>query len=133
MFSHVTVGSSNIAVSSRFYDDLLAPLGLHQRTVEPDGGPGARCWVTLGQELPRFYIYQPYDGRPACAGNGVMVAFQAASRNAVDTAYKAGLKAGGTDAGEPGPRPHYGADYYGAYLYDPDGNKVHIVFRGDLK
>jgi catechol 2,3-dioxygenase-like lactoylglutathione lyase family enzyme len=61
-----------------------------------------------------------------------MVAFTAPSPNAVDAAYAAGLLAGGHDEGEPGLRSHYGDGYYGAYLRDPDGNKVHIVHRGDL-
>jgi predicted lactoylglutathione lyase len=61
-----------------------------------------------------------------------MVAFSAPHPDSVDAAYAAGIIAGGFDAGEPGPRSHYGDGYYGAYLRDPDGNKVHIVHRGDL-
>ena len=61
-----------------------------------------------------------------------MVAFAAPSRTAVDTAYVAGLAMHGSCEGEPGPRPRYGDGYYGAYLRDPDGNKVHIVYRGDI-
>jgi hypothetical protein len=61
-----------------------------------------------------------------------MVAFLAPSAAAVDAAYAAGMTAGGSDEGEPGERPHYGVGYYGAYLRDPDRNKVHVVFRGDL-
>jgi predicted lactoylglutathione lyase len=74
----------------------------------------------------------PFNRKAASLGNGSMVAFLAPSPNAVDIAYKAGLKAGGSDAGTPGPRPQYGEGYYGAYLHDPDGNKVHIVYRGDI-
>lgn len=61
-----------------------------------------------------------------------MVAFAAPSQSAVDAAYTAGLLAGGSDEGKPGNRPHYGEGYYGAYLRDPDGNKVHITHRGDV-
>jgi catechol 2,3-dioxygenase-like lactoylglutathione lyase family enzyme len=61
-----------------------------------------------------------------------MVAFLAPDPKAVDAAYQAGLAAGGTDEGGPGPRVRYGRGYYGAYLRDPDGNKVHVVHRGDL-
>lgn len=64
--------------------------------------------------------------------NGGMVAFLAPSAESVDAAYHAGLAAGGSDEGPPGERVRYGAGYYGAYLRDPDGNKVHIVYRGDL-
>ncbi|MGV0908415.1 VOC family protein [Martelella sp. FOR1707] len=130
MFSHVTLGTNDIECAARFYDAVLTPLGLEQRPVEPDGGPAARCWIVKGRPLPRFYIYEPFDGAKATAGNGTMVAFEAASVAAVDAAYRAGLSCGGRDAGAPGPRPHYGDGYYGAYLRDPDGNKVHFVFRG---
>jgi predicted lactoylglutathione lyase len=61
-----------------------------------------------------------------------MVAFTAASPEAVNRAYAAGIEAGGSDEGAPGPRPRYGNGYYGAYLRDPDGNKVHIAYRGDV-
>jgi catechol 2,3-dioxygenase-like lactoylglutathione lyase family enzyme len=83
--------------------------------------------------LPRFYVYQPFNGEPATVGNGGMVAFLAPSTEAVGVAHAGGLEHGGTDEGGPGPRPHYGEGYFGAYLRDPDGNKVHIVHRGDLR
>jgi catechol 2,3-dioxygenase-like lactoylglutathione lyase family enzyme len=132
MFSHVTVGCSDIARASRFYDALLIPIGLRQRVVKADGGPPAACWVDIAQLLPRFYVYVPFDGMPSNPGNGCMVAFLAPSTEAVDTAYAAGLATGGTDEGAPGLRIHYEPDYYGAYLRDPDGNKVHIVHRSIL-
>jgi len=74
----------------------------------------------------------PSIGKPASAGNGSMVAFLAPSPAAVDAAYQAGLATEGGGEGAPGPRPHYGEGYYGAYLRDPDGNKVHVVYRGDI-
>jgi predicted lactoylglutathione lyase len=74
----------------------------------------------------------PYNREPATAGNGSMTAFQAGSTVAVDAAYAAGIAAGGTDEGAPGPRSRYGLGYYGAYLRDLDGNKIHLVHRGDL-
>ncbi|WP_406855232.1 VOC family protein [Alsobacter sp. KACC 23698] len=132
MFSHVTVGCSDLDRAARFYDAVLPPLGLQRRAVMPDGGPASACWVSPDAILPRFYVYQPFDGKPASAGNGAMVAFLAADSAAVDAAYASGLRAGGTDEGKPGPRPHYGDGYYGAYLRDPDGNKVHVVCRGDI-
>ncbi|KOF20883.1 lactoylglutathione lyase [Ensifer adhaerens] len=133
MFSHVTVGCSDLGRATLFYDAVLEPLGLVQRPVTPDGGPASSCWIAPGQALPRFYVYEPFDRNPASVGNGSMVAFLAPASAAVDRAYAAGLAAGGTDEGAPGPRPHYGDGYYGAYLRDPDGNKVHVVFRGDLQ
>jgi catechol 2,3-dioxygenase-like lactoylglutathione lyase family enzyme len=132
MFSHITVGSTNLVRSAAFYDAVLAPLGLRRRTVAPDGGPAAACWVRPDRALPRFYVYMPFDRQPARAGNGCMVAFLAPSVVAVKAAHVAGLAAGGADEGAPGPRPQYGAGYFGAYLRDPDGNKVHVVHRADL-
>lgn len=132
MFSHVTVGTNDLDQAGAFYDAVLIPLGLKRRTVTPDGGPAAACWVRPDQPLPRFYVYMPYDRQPASAGNGAMLAFDAPSPAAVDAAYAAGMARGGRDEGPPGPRAHYGDGYYGAYLRDPDGNKVHLVHRGDL-
>ncbi|WP_175881218.1 VOC family protein [Burkholderia sp. BCC0044] len=133
MFSHVTVGARDLGRAGRFYDAVLAPLGLKRRVVTSDGGPPALCWVAGQTPLPRFYVYLPYDGEPASIGNGSMVAFLAPSQEVVNTAYAKGLEHGGTDNGAPGLRPRYGDGYYGAYLRDPDGNKVHIVHRGDLQ
>ncbi|WP_407695295.1 VOC family protein [Sinorhizobium saheli] len=132
MFSHITVGCTDLERSARFYDALLLPLGLARRPVVPDGGPEAACWTVPGQVLPRFFVFRPYDGKPMSAGNGSMVAFLAPSPAAVDHAYAEALAHGGKDEGTPGPRPRYGEGYYGAYLRDPDGNKIHIAHRGDI-
>jgi len=126
MFSHICVGSNDLERSAAFYDALLAPLGLRRRIVLPDGGPSAACWVSALAGLPRFYVYLPFDGAPASAGNGSMVAFMAPSIAAVHAAHAAGLAAGGRDEGAPGPRSRYGEGYYGGYLRDPDHNKIHI-------
>ncbi|QYO78209.1 VOC family protein [Devosia salina] len=131
MFSHITVGSNDLVRAGQFYDAVLTPLGLRRRPVEPDGGPEALCWVG-GVPYPRFYVYAPFDGQAATPGNGAMLAFIAPSRAAVDAAYAAGMAAGGRDEGAPGLRSRYAPDYYGAYLRDPDGNKVHLVHRDEL-
>jgi catechol 2,3-dioxygenase-like lactoylglutathione lyase family enzyme len=132
MFSHITVGTRDIERSAQFYDAVLKPLGLIRRPVTADGGPAAACWIVLGQALPRFYVYVPFDRGSASVGNGSMVAFLAPTPTAVDAGYAAGISAGGTDQGQPGPRERYGDGYYGAYLRDPDGNKVHLAYRGDV-
>lgn len=132
MFSHVTVGCTDLDRAAAFYDAVLSPIGLTRRQVTPDGGPPAACWIVHGQALPRFYVYMPFDGQPARPGNGSMVAFSAPSPAAVVSAHRAGLASGGTNEGAPGPRERYGAGYYAGYLRDPDGNKVQIVHRGDV-
>ena len=133
MFSHVTIGCNDLERACAFYDPVLFAIGLHRRAVTPDDGPAAACWVSSMATLPRFYVYMPFDRDPATVGNGSMVAFTAPSPKTVDQAHAAGILAGGTNEGAPGPRPNYGLGYYGAYLRDPDGNKVHIAFRGDLQ
>jgi catechol 2,3-dioxygenase-like lactoylglutathione lyase family enzyme len=132
MFSHVTVGCTDLARAAAFYDAVLSSIGLVRRPVMPDGGPPSACWIVPDQPLPRFYVYIPLDGNAASAGNGSMVAFAAPSSTAVDAAHAAGLESGGTDDGAPGPRDRYGAGYYAGYLRDPDGNKVQVVHRGDV-
>lgn len=131
MFSHITVGTSNLENSVTFYEAVLQAVGLVRRpVVTADGGVESACWVSPNSQLPRFYVYMPFDRQSASVGNGSMVAFRAPSEAAVDIAYLAGLAAGGTDEGGPAERRHYGYGYYGAYLRDPDGNKVHVVYRG---
>ncbi|MEM7643529.1 MAG: VOC family protein, partial [Pseudomonadota bacterium] len=113
MISHICLGSRDLERSTRFYTAIAAPLDLVERQVEEDGGPPMLCWHVPGQHVPRLYIVTPYDDALATAGNGTMMALIAPTRQAVDDAHAAGLAAGGTDAGAPGPRAHYAADYYG--------------------
>lgn len=125
MFSHVTVGTSKLTRALRFYDAALAPLGITRTNTfriaasyAPEGYKGTNH---------PFWVVRPLDGQAATAGNGVTVAFDAASRAAVDAFHQAALAAGGTCEGPPGLREHYHPNYYGAYVRDPDGNKVCVV------
>lgn len=121
MFGHVTVGTNDLERAARFYDAVMATLG-HGRF--PEAG---ETFVGYGSGNGVFFVMTPFDGRAATVGNGVHVAFLAPSRAAVDAFYEAALAAGGTDEGPPGLRPHYHADYYGAYVRDLDGNKLQAV------
>jgi catechol 2,3-dioxygenase-like lactoylglutathione lyase family enzyme len=127
MFSHVMIGTRDLARASAFYDAVLAPLGIKRIKERYEK---AAAWEQPG-ETAKFWVGIPFNEQPASAGNGSMTAFLAPSRAAVDAAYAAAIKAGATDEGKPGPRPHYTPDYYGAYVRDPDGNKVHFVRRGE--
>ncbi|UYN96633.1 MAG: VOC family protein [Enhydrobacter sp.] len=122
MFSHVTVGSNDIVRSRRFYDGVGRALGLVCILEYPAGfgfgRPGGR---------PQLWIVQPLDQKAATVGNGVTIGLEAGDRAAVDAAHAAALAAGGTDEGKPGLRTHYHPNYYGAYMRDPDGNKVCVV------
>ena len=121
MFGHITLGTNDLARAAAFYDAVLAPLG-HVRGLEK------KNFVSYGDGSgARLFVMTPYDGRPATVGNGVHVALLAPDRAAVDAFHAAALAAGGTDEGPPGPRPHYHENYYGAYVRDPDGNKLQAV------
>ena len=126
MFSHVTLGTHDLPRAIAFYDAVLAPLGI-ERVVSQY--PNWAAWQRRG-EPEKLWVGRPFNGLPASWGNGCMTAFTALSRTAVDAAYAAAIAAGGLDEGAPGLRVHYAPDYYGAYVRDPDGNKLHFVRRG---
>jgi catechol 2,3-dioxygenase-like lactoylglutathione lyase family enzyme len=127
MFSHMTIGTSDLERAIAFYDAVLKPLGIVRTGSKY---PKWAAWHRPGEQGV-LWVGLPYDGQPASNGNGWMAALMAPSRQAVDAAYAAAIAAGGSDEGKPGPRPHYTPDYYGAYVRDPDGNKLHFVRRGD--
>ena len=127
MFSHVMIGTHNLMRAIAFYDAVLAPRGIERI---PSKYPTWAAWWRPG-ETSKFWVGRPYNGLPASWGNGGMVAFAAPSRTAVDAAYAAAIAAGGLDEGPPGLRASYAPDYYGAYVRDSDGNKVHFVHRGE--
>lgn len=125
MFSHIFVSVTDFERAFAFYDPLMRTLGIQLRFCEQDK-PWAG-WHSEDRTRPLFVICKPYDGQPHHPGNGQMVAFAAASRQLVRTAHQVGLEHGGRSEGAPGLRPQYHADYYGAYLRDPDGNKLGIA------
>jgi catechol 2,3-dioxygenase-like lactoylglutathione lyase family enzyme len=122
MFLYLTLGTNDLDRAIRFYDPVLAALGLtRQKTVASEAG-----YAAPGDGRCRLWITQPFDGKPATVGNGSMPALVAHSRAAVDAFHAAGLAHGGSDAGAPGLRP-YGPSFYACYLRDPDGNKLSAV------
>jgi catechol 2,3-dioxygenase-like lactoylglutathione lyase family enzyme len=122
MFSHVFVGTNDFERALAFYRPLMAALGIRTRFCEA-GRPWAG-WQSSPDPRPLFLIGKPYDGQPHAPGNGQMVAFLAPTRAVVDRAHAVALAQGGSDDGAPGLRPEYHAHYYGAYVRDPDGNKL---------
>ena len=124
MISHVHVGVDDFGRAFAFYDVVLPVLGLALRFRDPERGWAG--WQTPGVARPLFLVGRPFDGRKASPGNGQMIALLAADRATVDRAHAVALAAGGSDEGAPGLRPRYHADYYGAYLRDPEGNKLCI-------
>lgn len=120
---HVSVGVTNLQRARAFYDAILAPLGM--RPVYPVEIGGKLVAVGYGEgPKPTFWIQFPINGKPASMGNGVHIAFNAATRQAVDDFYIAATENGGVDDGRPGLRSEYHPDYYGAFVRDADGNKI---------
>ncbi|MET0742816.1 MAG: VOC family protein [Microvirga sp.] len=120
MLSHVTIGVGDMERALAFYQPLMQALGHVPKFSEPRWAG----WRQPGQARPLFIIGHPYDGEAALPGNGQMVAFLAADRAGVRACHALALRHGGRDEGPPGPRPEYHPHYYGAYMRDPDGNKL---------
>ncbi len=123
MLDHIGFSVADFARSKAFYEAALKPLGLAlvmEVTVEQTG---AGAHAGFGRDgRPFFWI-----GTAAKPKGGAHVAFTAASRAEVDAFHRAALAAGGRDNGAPGLRPHYHANYYGAFVLDPDGNNIEAV------
>jgi catechol 2,3-dioxygenase-like lactoylglutathione lyase family enzyme len=122
MLSHVFIGITDFRRAFDFYSDVMFSLGFDLKFADPET-PWAG-WKQPATDRPLFLIGHAYNGEGASPGNGQMVALLAKDRAAVDVCHAAALAAGGLCEGPPGLRPHYHADYYGAYFRDPDGNKI---------
>jgi catechol 2,3-dioxygenase-like lactoylglutathione lyase family enzyme len=112
VFRRVTLRVSDLEASERFYDTVLPALGIDRGESE--------------------LALEPADGdHPAT--HGLHIGFAAPSHDEVEAFWRAGTEAGYRDDGEPGPRPQYRYDYYGAFLLDPDGNSAEGVHHGAMR
>lgn len=121
MYSHTTLGTNDWKRAKPFWEAVSTVLELPELFIH-DGGV---AYGTLTGE--KLFIGPTFDGQPATFGNGTHIAFLAKNRALVDAFHAAALANGGTDEGAPGLRPHYHPNYYGAYIRDPDGNKLQAV------
>ena len=125
MFSHVMVGSADIARAQRFYDALFAAMGARPGVVDHKGR------LVYAHDGALFMVTRPIDGAPATHANGGTIGFRMPDTAMVDRWHSAGAAHGGQPIEEPpGVRSHNGRGLYLAYLRDPDGNKlcaVHVV------
>ncbi len=122
MIDHITFGVIDFARSTGFYDQALAPLNVSCLvTLSGDQTDGVKV-AGYGDDHPWFWLAE----EKATAGL-LHVAFRADSRALVDAFHAAALRAGGVDNGAPGLRPQYHADYYAAFVRDPDGHNIEAV------
>ncbi len=122
MLGHVSLGVRDLTRAALFYDAVLTALGYVRLWTGEDGlGYGSDGG---GEKLN---IFERAGASPP--GEGFHLAFAAPDRAAVDRFHAAALAHGGTDAGAPGLRPHYGAHYYAAFVVDPEGHRLEAVHQ----
>jgi catechol 2,3-dioxygenase-like lactoylglutathione lyase family enzyme len=119
MFDHVKFGVSDYAASKAFYLQALEPLGV---VVVSEGAPTYGVELSTPQGKVSLCLFQTGE-KPA----HLHIAFVAESRSQVDAFHRAALQAGGKDHGAPGLRPNYHANYYAAFVIDPDGHNIEAV------
>jgi len=122
MLDHVGFPVSDYARSKAFYEKALAPLGyvLVMEVAQTENDAPAAGFGANGK--PDFWI-----GGEGGLNKTVHIAIAARDRAAVDAFYRAAIAAGGKDNGAPDLRPHYHANYYGAFVLDPDGHNIEAV------
>ena len=120
MYSHMMVGSNDLARSKTFYDGLFGK----------EGRADDKGRLSYSRKGAVFMVTQPIDGQPATHGNGATIGFAFDSPEEVDAWHQRGIAAGGTAIEDPpGPRSNAFGSLYLAYLRDPDGNKLCALHR----
>jgi len=125
MFTHITVGATDVEASRKFYDAVLGALGLDSAS-----GPDAKGRYWWRTRMGAFAVGNPIDGEPACHANGGTIGFAARTPEMVQAFHDAGVAAGGTAIEDPpGERDGPFGKLNLAYLRDPSGNKVCALHR----
>jgi len=120
MIDHASVPVRNLAAAAEFYTRVLAPLGYAKLVERP-------ATIGFGKKYPELWLNLRQELAPAPANPGGHIALRAASEEAVRAFHAAALAAGGASDGEPGPRQAALTTYFGAFIRDPDGNKLEAV------
>ncbi len=127
MIDHMGITVADFDRAKAFYDAALAPIGASLiMMVPPEYTNGVKVGGFGRDGKPSYWLT---EGKPPA--DRLHVAFTARSRAEVDAFYDAAIAAGGRDNGKPGLRPHYHPNYYGAFVFDPDGNNIEAVYHGD--
>jgi catechol 2,3-dioxygenase-like lactoylglutathione lyase family enzyme len=121
MIDHLIISVSDLKASKAFYGKALAPLG-YKTSSEYTSGSTKTKGVGFGAEDLEFFIVQGRAIKPA-----IHVAFRVPTRAKVKAFYKAAMAAGGRDNGAPSLSPEHHADYFSAYVFDPDGHNIEAV------
>ena len=124
--NYVMLGSNDVSAAREFYDAVFPIIG---GKLTAEYMPHAFCYEMRGGG--RVWVASPFNRETATPGNGNMVGLKCTSEREVQEAHKMALSKGAVNEGDPGPRPQYGPDFYGAYLRDLDGNKMSFVLFGD--
>jgi catechol 2,3-dioxygenase-like lactoylglutathione lyase family enzyme len=124
---HVSIPVADFETSAKFYDAVLATLGLRRRKQRE----GAIGWGPDDVLPPIFWIHAKEPGA-ATSGLGLHISFRARDRAEVHAFHEPAMKLGGKDAGAPGVRPQYTAGFYGCFIFDLDGFKIEAVVREAL-
>ena len=120
MLDHISVGVADLERAARFYEAVLAPLGLSRLVTRPKT-------IGFGKAYPEFWINLCAGMAPVMPDSGVHICLRAKSTGDVDAFHAAALDAGGRSDGAPGLRPHDRVRYYAAFVIDPDGNRIEAV------
>ncbi|MBI1201538.1 MAG: VOC family protein [Rhodopseudomonas sp.] len=120
MIDHVSVAVRDLAQAIRFYDAVLAALGIGRLETRP-------ATAGFGKRYPEFWVNWRADMSAVAPASGAHVCFRAREPAAVDAFHAAALAAGGESDGAPGLRPQHGEGYYAAFVRDPDGNRIEAV------
>jgi catechol 2,3-dioxygenase-like lactoylglutathione lyase family enzyme len=120
MIDHISIPVRELKASARFYDALLAPLGMTRVRVAPKT-------VGYGKAYPEFWLNERPHLRPAPDDSGAHICLRAPDARAVDAFHAAAVAAGAKSDGPPGNRPEYTSHYYAAFIRDWDGNRIEAV------
>lgn len=124
MFSHIMIGGDDLAVAKKFYDAVLATVGVPEGTMDPKGRLFYRTPTGV------FAISVPINGAPATGANGGTIGFKCENPEQADAWHAAGVANGGTSVEDPpGWREGASGKVYLAYLLDPSGNKICALHR----
>ena len=126
MIDHVSIAVRNLAASARFYDAVLAPLGLRRLTERP-------ATIGFGKTYPEFWLNaRPHGATPSpdtpSPETGLHICLRAPSADAVQTFHRQALAAGGICDGPPSDRQAALTPYFAAFIRDLDGNKIEAAF-----